>query len=168
MVIFRCTGRVVRRFRIQPQDDVPALSGILGDWYVSLLNIGPTRLVLCQSERSLLPVIIPARNAPFPSAFAPALAAILQGLGIREDLVTREVAASSEVAFSKPRSRRVLGAMNDFAFQAKGYFSTRPRADNTVAICLELAQMPSRPIGYQSADRLTAALFQSGRLQLGM
>lgn len=164
MVIFRCTGRVVRRFRLRLQDDVPPSSGILGDWYANLLNVGSARLVLCQSERSLLPVIVPARNDSFPAAFGPALAAVLQGLGVRADLIDREVTAANEVAFAKPRSRWVLGAMNDFAFQAQAYFSSVPRVDDAVAVCLELAEMPSRPIGYQSADCLTISLFQSGQI----
>ncbi len=164
MLIFRCTGRVVRRFRLHLQDDVPASSGILGDWYANLLNVGSARLVLCQSERSLLPVIIPARNDSFPAAFGPALTAVLQGLGVRADLIDREVATAGEVAFGKPRSRRVLGAMNDFAFHAQGYFQAAASADEATAVCLELAQMPSRPIGHQSADRLTISLFQSGQI----
>lgn len=164
MVIFRCTERVVRRFRLRLQDDVPASSGILGDWYANLLNVGSARLVLCQSERSLLPVIIPARNDSFPSAFGPALAAVLRGLGIRADLIAREVAAAGRVAFSKPRSRRVLGAMNDFAFHAQGYAIAAHKSDDAVAVCLELAEMPSGPIGYESAGRLTVSLFQSARL----
>ena len=166
MVIFRCTERVVRRFRLRSKlrDEVPASSGILGDWYANLLNVGSARFVLCQSERSLLPVIIPARNDAFPAAFGPALTAVLQGLGIRADLIAREVAAGGEVAFSKPRSRRVLGAMNDFAFQAQGYAIATHKSDDAVAVCLELAEMPSGPIGYHSAGLLTVSLFQSARL----
>lgn len=164
MLIFRCTERVVRRFRLRLklQDDVPVSSGVLGDWYANLLNVGSARLVLCQSERSLLPVIIPARNDSFPAAFGPALAAVLRGLGVRENLIDREVAAAGEVMFSKPRSRRVLGAMNDFAFQAQGYAIAAHKSDDAVAVCLELAEMPSGPIGYESADSVTISLFQSG------
>ncbi|WP_447975589.1 DUF6933 domain-containing protein [Nitrospira sp. Kam-Ns4a] len=56
-----------------------------------------------------------ARNESFPAAFGPTLAAVLERLGVRADLVGREVAAVREVAFAKPVSRQVLGAMNDFA-----------------------------------------------------
>ena len=57
MITFRCTKRVIERFRIEPVDDAPASTGILGDWYANLLNVGSQRLVLCVSERTLLPVI---------------------------------------------------------------------------------------------------------------
>jgi len=53
MLVFRCTHRVVKRFKLPIIDDAPASSGTLGDWYANLLNIGRSRLVLCQSERSL-------------------------------------------------------------------------------------------------------------------
>ena len=57
MTVFRCTQRVLRRFKLTAIEPETTSTGVLGDWYANLLNFGPTRLVLCQSERSLLPVI---------------------------------------------------------------------------------------------------------------
>jgi hypothetical protein len=69
MITFRCTKRVAERFRLQLDDGAPVSTGILGDWYANLLNIGRQRLVLCVSERTLLPVILPARKDSFPGQF---------------------------------------------------------------------------------------------------
>ena len=161
MLVFRCTDRVVKRFKLPIVDDAPASSGTLGDWYANLLNIGGSRFVLCQSERSLLPVILPARNAVFPAAFGAALGAILGELGVRRDLIEREVAAANDIVFSRPRSRQVLGAMNDFAFNSEVYPAGAGGNDSVLKACLRLAEMPSKPIGFESPDRFTRSLFEA-------
>lgn len=159
MLTLRCTQRVIRRFRLNVHNSAPASSGRLGDWYANLLNIGHSRLVLCQSERSLLPVVLPARKATFPSDLGPALGAMLGVLGVPPPLIDEEMAAMSDVTFAKPRSRQVLGAMNDFAFHAEGYWPAQTTPSTALEVCLRLAEMPSRPIGYQSPDRITLELF---------
>lgn len=164
MLNFRCTQRVVRRFNLEVVDDAPASTGILGDWYANLMNIGRARWVLCQSERSLLPVILPATNDAFPGQFGEALGAVLRALGVRDDLIERELASASDVAFSRPRSRKMLGVMNDFAFNSEVYVPAARGNDSALQACLKLAEMPSRPIGFESPDRLTLALFQAGKV----
>ena len=161
MLVFRCTQRVVRRFRLKPSDTDVVSSGALGDWYANLLNFGPRRYVLCQSERTLLPVILPARNDLFPEAFGPTLEKVLQALGIPREAVDREVAAAGEVRIARTRSRQVLGAMNDFAYNAQVYLSYARGEDPALEVCLKLAEMPSKPIGYESPERLTLSLFRS-------
>ncbi len=97
MTVFRCTQRVLRRFTLTAIEPETASTGVLGDWYANLLNFGPTRLVLCQSERSLLPVILPARNKVFPAAFGSALSRVLLALGIPGPLVIAEVEATRDI-----------------------------------------------------------------------
>ncbi len=160
MLVFRCTHRVVKRFKLLIIDNAPTSSGTLGDWYANLLNIGRSRLVLCQSERSLLPVILPARNAAFPAAFGAALGAMLGELGVRHDLIEREVAAANDIVFSRPRSRKVLGAMNDFACNFEVYLAGAGGNDPALKACLRLAEMSSKPIGFESPNRFTRSLFE--------
>ena len=120
MTVFRCTQRVLRRFKLTAIEPETASTGVLGDLYANLLNFGPTRLVLCQSERSLLPVILPARNRDFPAEFGSALSRILLALGIPVQQVHAEVEATRDIQFAKTRSRQVLGVMNDCAFSGVG------------------------------------------------
>jgi hypothetical protein len=164
LLVFRCTRRVVKRFRLRLVESPPASSGLLGDWYANLLNVGSSRLVLCLSERSLLPVILPARNDVFPDQFPEFLAEVLLGLQLAPERVHEEVAAAREVAFAKPRSRNVLGALNDFGFHAWHELAD-PRWQSTpLRVALRLAEMPSKPIGYSSPDRVVRSLFQSAGL----
>ena len=138
MVVFRCTQRVLRRFRLQPSDADVVSSGVLGDWYANLLNFGSQRYVLCQSERTLLPVILPARNESFPAEFSSTLQKVLRMLGVPREAVDQEASAANEIQIARTRSRQVLGAMNDFAFNAQVYLSHARSYDRALEACLRL------------------------------
>jgi hypothetical protein len=162
MITFRCTKRVAQRFRLQLRDDAPASTGILGDWYANLLNIGRQRLVLCVSERTLLPVILPARQDAFPGRFREHLRWVLKQLDIPDSQIEAEVAAAREVTFAPTRSRQVLGVMNDFAFMAKvGVSRQHETIDELVRF---LAGTPCSPLGMDHPDRVTQALFWRGSI----
>jgi hypothetical protein len=162
MITFRCTKRVIERFRLQPDDDPPASTGVLGDWYANLLNVGSQRFVLCASERTLLPVILPARKVSFPGSFGGFLRPVLEHLDIPEVLIVAELAAAEEVAFGQTRSRQVLGVMNDFAFMAQHVLGERGRS--VWEATLLLARTPSKPLGYDHPDRVAKALFMGGSI----
>jgi hypothetical protein len=164
MLVIRCTQRAVRRFKLQVTDEPPSSTGVLGDWYANLLNVGTARWVLCQSERSLLPLILPARNDCFPAQFGSTLGVILRKLGVREDHVAQELRCANEIRFSPPRSRQVLGVMNDFAYVGQGYLYARHGVEAALEASLKLAEMPSSPIAYESPGQLTKSLFENCKL----
>ena len=163
MVVFRCTQRVLRRFQLQTSDTPVASSGVLGDWYANLLNCGPQRYVLCQSERTLLPVILPARNESFPAQFGLSLRSVLDALGVPSESIRREILAANEIQIARTRSRHVLGTMNDFAFNAQVYLAHTQRDNPALEVSLKLADIPSKPIGYDSPRRLALSLFHLPR-----
>lgn len=73
MVVIRCTKKLLDRIKptsIAPVDTTG--SNLLGDWYATLLIVHRTWLIVAISEKTLLPVVIPA--APF-KAMAPRLCA---------------------------------------------------------------------------------------------
>jgi hypothetical protein len=156
MIVFRCTQRLAKRFRLRLVDRAPASTGVLGDWYANLLNVGHSRLVLCLSERALLPVLLPARQAEFPDRFPEHLGAVLEHLDIPRDDIESEAEAAGEAIFSSTRSRSVLGVLNDFGFNAGAYLA---RGQSPLEASLMLAQMPSKPIGYESPERVARSLF---------
>ena len=156
MIVFRCTQRLAKRFHVCLTDGVPQSTGLLGDWYANLLNVGRSRLVLCLSERALLPVLLPARQREFPSRFPSYLVPVLEHLGIPRSLIEAEANAASEVLFFRTRSRQVLGSLNDFAFVASVHLAD---GASPLEASLKLAEMPSKPISYESPDRLTQSLF---------
>ncbi len=145
MVVFRCTQRLAKRFRLSLVREPSESTGLLGDWFATLLNVGNTRLVLCLSERALLPVLVPARQAEFPSHFSGHLFVVLKHIGIPRGTSELEVLAAENATFAPTRSRQILGSLNDFGFHARAYLES---GDSPLHACLRLAEMPSKAIDF--------------------
>jgi hypothetical protein len=161
MIVFRCTKRLVERMKLPLPPGPPRSSGLLGDRYAHVLNIGRARYVLCLSERTLLPVIVHARKDGFPSAFPEALDLMLEQIAIDRADRERELSHCREVLYAPTRSRVLLGAMNDFGFNAlvRAHLPTLPSAPTPLQMATSLSRMPSKPIGYDSPDRVVRELF---------
>ena len=54
--------------------------------------------------------------------------------------------------------------MNDFAYSAQIYMSYARSADPTLDVCLKLAEMPSKPIGYEAPGKVATSLLRSSGL----
>lgn len=145
MIVFRCTQRLAKRIRVSLADDALPSSGSLGDWYANALNVGPSRYVLCLSERTLLPVILPARKSEFPVRFSYYLQAVLGCLEISGPHVDHELRATTQPVFAKTQSRALLGSLNDFIFNAAVLMD---RGDSPLEANLRLAEMPWKVIEY--------------------
>ncbi|GEM_PF-2377023 len=63
MFTLRCTKKLLTRLKVKPDPRPPPPTTKLGDWCADVLNMGRERLVLCVSELTLLPVIVPAIGA---------------------------------------------------------------------------------------------------------
>ena len=63
MFTLRCTKKLLTRLRVKPELRPPPSTTKLGDWYADTLDLGHERLVLCVSELTLLPVVVPANGA---------------------------------------------------------------------------------------------------------
>ncbi len=61
MLTIRCTGKLLKYLHARgPAQIIHPTTG-LGDWYANLLFTKRLRLVICVSERSLLPVFVEAK-----------------------------------------------------------------------------------------------------------
>ena len=98
-------------------DEVPTAR--LGDWYANLLNVGSQRWVMCVSERSLLTVLVPARNSEFPQRFPVHVYEGLRGIGVPESVAALEAEECRDWRIGKTQSRSILGSMNDFSLHFK-------------------------------------------------
>jgi hypothetical protein len=129
LVALRCTQRLLRRLRAGVVADAPGEAGnALGHWYANVVTLNRTPLVLAVSERSLLSVVLP--GAPFNSLvtrFPQALAQLLRSLAVPETQVMREMASMSPLAIAATANRRILGCLNQFAFELSVHFSDDPR-----------------------------------------
>lgn len=115
MVVLRCTQRLLER--LKQANDLPPVESTtrLGDWYGNILRIGHRQLLLFISERSRLPVIIPAREArQLPAVFPEAVCQMLAIVGVPPGDIAAERSRMREMAFGRTRNRSVLGTMNDY------------------------------------------------------
>ena len=142
--------------RAAPESDPPAPTTVLGDWYANLLYVGKQQLILCVSEKTLLPVVVPAVDAKLLSRRLPeAVFDVLKAIGISWGAIDRELREMQEATVGRTANRRVLGVMNDFAF-AVPY----RRADESLTgLALWLAETPCGPIKMNSPDRETKEAF---------
>lgn len=145
--------------RVDPEPDPPASTTILGDWYANLLYVGKQQLILCVSDKTLLPVVVPAADAKLlPRRLPEALFDVLKVLGIPWSAIDREMKEMQEFTIARTASRSVLGVMNDFAF-ALPY---RRENGSLTALALWLAETPCTPLTkaqLYSPDRATEAAF---------
>jgi len=115
VITLRCTKRLLDRMKTSPNAELPSPSSRLGDWYAHTFIIRRTHDVLAVSERSLLPVVIPA--APIKtlvSRFLDGACDVMRAIGVHEDQLTGERRAMDEVTIGRTENRQVLGTINDF------------------------------------------------------
>lgn len=97
-----CCTKVIRdRLCLPPQLPAPVQpSTRLGNWYVHLARFGHQQIVIATSERSLLTVLLPARQLrqTIEISFQAAVAELLDALQLSTKIVKRELAAVQPAA----------------------------------------------------------------------
>ena len=153
MVTLRCTRLVRERLHL-PRQTVPEplpSTGRLGDWYVHLVHFGRPEFAIATSERSLLTVLLPARalRTTLVTNLRGAVGSLLESLGVPAEALAREINAMEPVTFGRASNRRVLGSMNELAFQASVLLA---RGDDLLTISRRLADTPMSAIGAKRWD----------------
>lgn len=147
MFTLRCTAKLLKRLRIEPQAIRTPPSTRLGDWYANLLFTRPAHLVLCVSERTLLPALIPAREVrSVVPRLRGAVGELLLVLGVPEDAIRDEQEAMAPAIIGKTASRQVLGSMNDFVTMLEAYRGPTASPPALLNLALWLAGTPCSPL----------------------
>ena len=149
-MISLCCSRIVRsRLGVTSRPPVaPEATARLGNWYVHLVRLGPRQYVLASSERSLLTVILPARElrATIEGNLRVAVGQLLSALSIPE-FVSRELAEMQQVLIAPATNRRVLGSMNELAF----HLGVRQcQFSDPVEMAVSLSGIPMSAVGSKS------------------
>src|SRR5580698_5713357 len=100
MVTVRCTQKLLKYLRTGTDlrhTDLPTTR--LGDWYANLLFARHQRLIICVSERSLLPVIVAAKDSSsFSSWFREGVRSVLWTIGVSTDALNHELQEMVDVS----------------------------------------------------------------------
>jgi hypothetical protein len=133
---------------------------LLGDWYANVLFLRPHQIALCVSERTLLPLIVPAKDAVhLVDRLVQALPAVLSALNVQPSAIEREIGNMHDRTIGSTNDRRVLGSLNELVFQLTHQFQFRPGL-RLIEHSLRLAETPMSLID-SSPDRATRALFEA-------
>lgn len=153
MFTLRCTRTLLKRLKVRPAPSPPPPDTKLGDWYANLLYTKPQQLIICVSEKTLLPVIMTAKGAePIEARLAAGVGETLRAIGVADMAIKAELAAMSEVTISTTASRSVLGSMNDFTFMLDSHLSY---GESFSEAALKLADSPCSPIEMMSPRSAT-------------
>lgn len=148
MLVLRCTHKLLARLKSVGSEPSLRSTTRLGDWYGNTLSTGEHRLVLFVSESTFLPVVIPLRESrTMVARFRVALRQILQSLAVHSATIEKEIDEGGEVVIASTASRRVLGVMNDLAFQAKWIIDHRSSGD-WLQLSLSLGEVPCGPLRF--------------------
>lgn len=160
----RCTAKLRRRLGLGELPEPGPGDAALGDWYAQLLTVDRQPLVLFVSERSLLAVVIRARDlANLPVYFRIALWNRLEAIGIGRDAIEREMDRLQPLHFAKTRNRSVLGSINDFVDQMKARAAHPLGRDWTPgSFERELGEIPCAPLRYLYPVEVARQLLGAG------
>jgi hypothetical protein len=114
MFTIRCTRKLLKHLHTDGFRSDARPTTVLGDWYANLLFAKHVRLVICVSERSLLPVFVEAKEwSTFAKRFREAVQSVMEGVGVSRSYIESEAHEMSQIELGATSSRRVLGSLNE-------------------------------------------------------
>lgn len=163
MFTLRCTSKLLKRLHVEPALPPTPPSTRLGDWYANLLFTRPAHLVLCVSERTLLPALIPARELrSVVPRLRDTVGDVLRALAVPEAAIREEQEAMAPAVIGKTASRQVLGSMNDFVTMLEAYRGPTNSPPALLNLALRLAGTPCGPLRMNCPRDETIRLFRRG------
>jgi hypothetical protein len=160
VLTIRCTRELLERLDVEASSVPLHLTNCLCDWYANLLFTGRARLIICTSERTLLPVFVEAGT---PSSFIPrfqeAVRTVLGRIGSTSGSLNSEARAMAQISIGTTASGRVLGSLNDLASLARFKIADHPAIDlGTLAV--DLADTPCAPLNYETPKSVSVTLLR--------
>jgi hypothetical protein len=123
----RCTKKLLKRAAAVPGREPGAPTTLLGDWYANMVFSKPQQLVVCVSERTLLPIVVPAKNLHgLPQRLCVQLEELLHFIGVPSEAITQELSQMNEYQFAQTASKSVLGSLNEAIFHLSWSLSGYP------------------------------------------
>jgi hypothetical protein len=161
LLTIRCTRKLLKYLHAQGSAEGIHPTTGLGDRYANLLFTKRLRLVICVSERSLLPVFVKAKGrSTFAERLREAVRSVMESIGVASSLIEAELNEMSQVRIGATSSRRVLGSLNELKFLSRYSMDRRSQID-LIALAAEIAETPCSLIKYESPKSMTLALLRN-------
>lgn len=164
MVALRCTRKLAKLLKSHPMPDPEPSTNALGDWYGNVVPTAGGDLAVFVNERSLLTVAVPTtQGLDLLPLFYRRVANLLSMIGIADGLIERELREMQTLQIAKTANRRILGAMNEAAFQLQLMVEDVPPG-TTVSLSdaeLELSDFPHGALRHTSPARIARGLLTS-------
>ena len=164
MFAVRATQRLLKRGAAPIATEPAEPTNVLGDWYANVLVVRPEHLVLAVSERTMLAVVVRAKDVRgLPNRIAQAAREVLLAIGVAPSVIEREIEEMQSATFAKTKDRRVLGGLSDFMFQLDYAYHAHPEF-SLLDHALRLTRTPSGVIEHVFPDKAARALFEAAAL----
>jgi hypothetical protein len=135
MRIIHCTQKLLKELGNPslPNPDEPNKEG-LGNWYANLIRIDRRKCILFTNEKTLYSFLIPnvlKKNITnIVEEFLVNLSFNLQAEGFGLEVINRVTQEYKEIGFAKTASKKVLGAMNQLAFEYEVFIEEKEGLEN--------------------------------------
>lgn len=156
MAYLRCTKKLLKQVgldgAVQAREDKSTESP--EDWYAYLKWLEGRKCVLFTNVGTLYPfIVLDVRKAQLqnlPELFLAEYERNLEHLGATRNQISRELSHARDLAIGRSQNQKVLGSMNDYAFQADVYVDALggiAKAD-AVLVSERLGKAPMSGIDY--------------------
>ncbi len=161
MAYLRCTKKLLKQIglnaAVQAREDASAETD--DDWYAYSIWLQGRKCVLFTNVGTLYPfMVLDARVAQLrelPVLFLAEYERNLVHLGATRRQISRELSETRDLKIGKTGNPRILGSMNDYAFQADVYVDALGgvKAADPLLVSERLGKAPMGVIGYSSGIR---------------
>jgi len=160
VLTIRCTRKLLERLDVEASAAPRPPTNRLGDWCANLLVTRRAQLIICISERSLLPVFVEAGpRSSFIPRFQAAVKTILGRIGASSGSLNSEAREMAQITIGRTASRRVLGSLNDLSALARFTIADHQAID-LAALAVHLADTPCAPLKYETPKSVSLALLR--------
>ena len=163
MYAIRCTKKLLDRGAPMPLAPESSPTTLLGDWYANIVIAKPMHVVVCVSERTLLPVLVTAKDIKsLPARLADAAKEMLRSIGVPKEDIDAECIEMNVSYFAKTSSRKILGSLNDFVFHFQHGVGSHSD-QNLHERALRMARMPCSVLDFSYPSEATVAAFATSK-----
>ena len=167
MMTLRCTRKLLDRVGVSAKAETAPPTTVLGDWYAKLVYANPQRLVLCMNERTLLLVVLPARDFKNVAPRFPAqVVSLLTRIGVPAPAVAAEEKAMLAFGLGTTANRKVLGCLNEAALVISYEFEN-PRFSSIAELEDHCSDYIYSATGYRQPRELAQELFAASGVVTG-